>query len=196
MPYESSGEIVLGQVELDDQCKAVYQINTGVRRYVGAASAAKVHQYALEGERHIDKNNPGRIYFHIRGRQPNAVTLYLRAEKFSTLHYSEMGKHNHRLTLDRDILTLGPSPATSLESHEHDLVHIDNSGGPMLTDEENGGAGHLHDLTTRIKGKHSYETDGWIHPAVSYPVNPGGERVASEPAESHGRDDFRISPST
>lgn len=97
IPHEGSGKIVLAQVEMDKGCKKVHQINTGVRRYVGAASAAKVHQYALEGYRDIDKGNPGRIYFHVRGRQPNAVTLYLRAEKFSTLYYTEMGQHRHSI---------------------------------------------------------------------------------------------------
>lgn len=95
VPHPGSNQVVLAQVELDGKCESVYQIDPSERHYIGAASAAKVRQYALEGERHIDANNPGRIYFHIRGRQPNAVTLYLRAEQFSTLFYTELGKHNH-----------------------------------------------------------------------------------------------------
>jgi hypothetical protein len=97
LPSESSGEIVLAQVELDDTCSQVHQINVGVRRYVGAGSAAKVRQYALDGGLDLDDRNPQRIYFHIRGRQPTSVTLYLRSEKLSTMHYTEVGQHIHTL---------------------------------------------------------------------------------------------------
>jgi len=112
LPHESSGEVVLAQVELNDTCSEVHQINTGVRRYVGAASAAKVRQYALEGEREVscipkewflnpqapnDVVSTGKVFFHIRGRQPNAVTLYLRGERLSSLHYTELASHAHSL---------------------------------------------------------------------------------------------------
>src|SRR5262245_7921883 len=59
LPHESSGKILLGQVELNENCK-VRRVHAGVRRYIGAASTANLHQYALDGERHIDKDNPGR----------------------------------------------------------------------------------------------------------------------------------------
>ncbi|HSH78802.1 MAG TPA: hypothetical protein VLA19_09765, partial [Herpetosiphonaceae bacterium] len=101
---------VLARVILNKGCTEVEIVDPGVRRYVGAAAAAKVRQYALEGEREIDPNNPGKIYFHVRGRQPNAVTLYLRAEKFSTLHYSEMGWHSH-----------GVSGQLTVPEHKHDI---------------------------------------------------------------------------
>jgi hypothetical protein len=99
LPHESSGKIVLARVLLDENCKNIQTVQNDVRDYVGASSASKVHQYALEGERDIDPENPGRIYFHIRGRQPSAVTLYLRAEKFSTLYYTEMGWHGHSISI-------------------------------------------------------------------------------------------------
>jgi hypothetical protein len=99
LPQESSGEIVLAQVELTKTCDKITQIDTGVRRYVGGAAAAKVRQYAIEGTRDVDENNPQRVYFHIRGRQPNAVVLYLRAEKLSTLYYTELGQHLHSVTI-------------------------------------------------------------------------------------------------
>ena len=73
-PHESSGKIVLAQVELDQNC-TVKNVYTYLRHYIGPASQAAVRQYALEGERHIDKDNPGRIYFHIRGHSPQSVTL-------------------------------------------------------------------------------------------------------------------------
>jgi len=127
LPHEGSGEIVLAQVELDETCSEVHQINLGVRRYVGAGSAAKVRQYALEGCRDIDDHNPQRIYFHIRGRQPGAVTLYLKSEKFPTLQYTEVGRHTHPL----DITLQGGDG-----QHRHDL------GSGHTTENEEPGHDH------------------------------------------------------
>jgi hypothetical protein len=149
LPYGSSGEIVLGQVELTADCTKVYQINTGVRRYVGAASDAKVRQYALEGCREINFDNKGRVFFHVRGRQPKAVALYLRAEPFPTYFYTELGQHNHGLTIDLEDHEL-PQHQHRLESvttksdgsHGHKLVAntdsyfyapTDRSGGDKLS---------------------------------------------------------------
>ena len=97
LPHESSGKIALACITLAKGCASIDRVDTGVRRYIGEASAAKVRQYALEGERHIDPDpvNRGRIYFHIRGRQPNSVSLYLRAAQFSKLFYTELGQHSH-----------------------------------------------------------------------------------------------------
>lgn len=111
LPYESGGEIVLGQVEIDSACHV--QLDTSVRRNVGAASDAKVRQYALEGEREVayiqvldetgqPKGDPikeeAQVYFHIRGRQPKGVTLYLRGKLISSLYYTELGAHVHDVT--------------------------------------------------------------------------------------------------
>jgi hypothetical protein len=119
LPYDSSGQIVLARVKLNTpSCTKVEVVDPGVRRYIGAASASKVRQYALEGERHIDPHNSAKIYFHVRGRQPNAVTLYLRAEKFSTLFYTEMGQHSHGFTSPTVGNASPPlSPANSGHSH-------------------------------------------------------------------------------
>lgn len=120
-PQPGSNQIALARVELGSDCKTVHQIDTGIRRYIGAASAAKVRQYALEGERHVDSKNPGKIYFHIRGRQPNSVTLYLRAEQFSTLYYTEMGWHEHAKTLTGNTET---GPAKTFDDHTHSAVSM------------------------------------------------------------------------
>jgi hypothetical protein len=141
VPPPGANQIVLARVELRPKtCDAVEQIDTGTRRYVGAASAAKVRQYALEGEREVvfipkeafptlaapapqptDVEVVGRIYFHIRGRQPNAVTLYLRAEKFSPLHYTEMGLHQHSLTVTQNVITSTPIryPDANPDKYKH-----------------------------------------------------------------------------
>ena len=95
LPNEASCRIPLACLTLTEKCKSVQTVDTSVRRYIGEASANKVKQYALEGVRDIDANNPARIYFHIRGRQPTSVTLYMRSEKLPTLYYTEMGNHAH-----------------------------------------------------------------------------------------------------
>ncbi|MEJ1961444.1 MAG: hypothetical protein WDO56_07830 [Gammaproteobacteria bacterium] len=95
LPSEASGRIPLACLTLAKGCSKIETVDTGVRRYIGESSANKVKQYALEGVRDLDSNNPARIYFHIRGRQPTSVTLYLRSELLPTLYYTEMGHHTH-----------------------------------------------------------------------------------------------------
>lgn len=114
VPQPGSNQIVLARVELNSTCSEVHQIDAGARRYIGAASAATVRQYALEGERELaflpkelfptpkageppnaDVAVVGRVYFHIRGRQPNSVVLYLRALDINPLYYTELGRHDH-----------------------------------------------------------------------------------------------------
>lgn len=116
LPHEESGRVLLARVELSAGCKDVKVLDTSVRRYVGAASAAKVRQYALEGERLIDADNPGRIYFHIRGRQASGVTLYLRAEKFSSLFYTELGQHKHSIS--------GNGFSGTFPEHKHRILEV------------------------------------------------------------------------
>ena len=139
LPYAKSNKIVLAQVEVDTKCN-ISQINFSVRHYVGASSAATVHQYALEGEREVarvvtkddhgndkDVEVKARIYFHIRGRQPNGITLYLRAEEVSQLYYTELGLHNHAISVNVGSLTI--------PQHEHTItpittLNIGNGTGP------------------------------------------------------------------
>ena len=164
LPYESSGEVVLAQVELGQDC-FVAQVNIGVRRYVGAASDARVRQYALEGERHIDKDNPGRIYFHIRGRQPKAVTLYLRAEKFSTLYYTELGWHEHTKSLTGNTET---KPASDLDTHTHSAsTSMKTEYDSPAIDESPAGT------VAEVSGQHTHKHQVWGHiSAVLDPDKP------------------------
>lgn len=122
-PTESSGQIVLAQVELDETC-AVRHIHTGVRKYAGAAQPSKALAYALEGEKDIDKDNSKQLRFHIRGGQPNAVTLYLRGDKFSSLYYTELGMHNHGI----DFVS-GSAGAVGAHSHTLSLAGISTDDG-------------------------------------------------------------------
>ncbi|MEO8339278.1 MAG: hypothetical protein ABI604_06095 [Nitrospirota bacterium] len=202
LPYVTSGEIVLGEVELDPGCNYVFQINTGVRRYVGAASSSKVRQYALEGERHIDKDNPGKIYFHVRGRQPDAVTLYLRADKFSTLYYTELGWHEHAKTLTGNTET---GPAKVMDNHTHSpasgtLAHVSDkmdpdglSAGDWVLGVFTGGASIVANLVSKIGTSKTYPPKGglaadgshggipppWYELRVSTKSMPGNEHLVN-----------------
>jgi hypothetical protein len=123
-PQESTGKVVLAQAELDSSCN-LRHVYAYPRRYIAPASKLLVHQYALEGERHIDAKNSGRIYFHIRGHQPNSVTLFLRAEKFSSLYYTELGNHNHKLTVTAGVPT---SPPILDQAHPEKYQHQHGPG--------------------------------------------------------------------
>lgn len=154
VPQPGSNQIVLARVELKPGCGEVHQIDAGARRYIGAASAATVRQYALEGEREIafipiesfpapktgePENRQkvevvGRIYFHIRGRQPNSVTLYLRAVEFSVLYYTELGRHSHGLTVGTSVPTEGPIYPDVINPDKYKHTHTITN---IITDKDN-----------------------------------------------------------
>ncbi len=111
LPEEDSGQIVLAQVALDADCSVQY-VETAVRQYIGVARAARASSYALEGEKDIDRLNPKRIYFHVKGRRPDSIRLYLRAAKFTTLFYSELPRHGHAFDVTMH-------PAGAADGHTH-----------------------------------------------------------------------------
>jgi hypothetical protein len=116
LPHEESGKVLLARVELAPGCGEVKVLDTSVRHYVGAASAAKVRQYVLEGVRELDQNNPASIVFHVRGRNPTSITLYLRSEPFPTYFYTEMGRHTHGSNVEQGAST---GPASAIDQHVH-----------------------------------------------------------------------------
>lgn len=97
-PRDDTRELVIAELALKADC-TVDRVIAGARRFAVATQVSRVHSFALEGEKNIDRHNPKRIYFHVRGRRPEAVTLYLRAEPFSTLFYTELPKHTHELQI-------------------------------------------------------------------------------------------------
>lgn len=121
LPHEESGRVLLARVELSAGCKDVKVLDTSVRRYVGAASAAKVRQYALEGVRELDQSNPATIIFHVRGRNPTSITLYLRSEPFPTYFYSEMGRHTHNIHVSMSKL--------HIPAHQHSMPKAETDAG-------------------------------------------------------------------
>jgi hypothetical protein len=59
----------------------------------------------------------GRVYFHIRGRQPNSVLLYLRALEMNPLYYTELGRHNHTGALSGDVGSTELTPDQTKHQH-------------------------------------------------------------------------------
>lgn len=123
LPHEESGRVLLARVALSAGCKDVKVLDTSVRRYVGAASAAKVKQYALEGVREVDQNNPATIIFHVRGRNPTSITLYLRSEPFPSYFYTELGKHTHGSNVGVGS-GAHTGPASAIDDHKHAATGI------------------------------------------------------------------------
>jgi len=180
-PHESSGKIALACITLAKGCTSVETVDTGVRRYVGEASAAKVRQYALEGFRDIDTKNEGLIRFHIRGRQPSSVTLYLRAEPFPTYFYTELGSHSHTFTGD-GTSTDGPDDI-NIPAHSHSLGRKkDDQDKSKISLNTNGNCppSHTHPVTLKARVA-KYEPDtlkpqgNWLGVGIAI----GGEHDAN-----------------
>lgn len=183
-PYKEGGQkIVLAQVELDEAC-AVRHIHTSVRKYAGAAQPGKALAYALEGEKDIDAANSKKIYFHIRGGRPNAVTLYLRGEKFSTLYYTELGRHTH----GHDTLRVEAHDA--IKGHSHPLgnlttsfvdppVHIATANLDEEDPEDNA-------IYTEDAGKTDSNLANWINMKISHEKGHEHTILAGETTDLDG----------
>jgi hypothetical protein len=117
-PNEAAGLVMLGQVELGPGCEVVH-IHNGVRKYVDAADST-VRSYALEGEKDIDGQNPKVLSFRIKGGPPSSVLLYLRGARISSLYYTELPTHTHRVDLDT-------KPKGFVEGHTHTVLSIENT---------------------------------------------------------------------
>jgi hypothetical protein len=125
-PTKASGKIVLAQLNLDAQCRVV-DVLTGVRQYASGTQAPKARPLSLEGEKDIDRSNPKVLFFQVEGSNPQRVTLHLWTMKFSSLYYTEMGKHHHVVNGTTD-------------NFVHDLTHKHG-----ITNGKTDGAGaHMH----------------------------------------------------
>jgi hypothetical protein len=117
-PSEDSGKIVLSQVELSKKCEVV-RTSPAVRKYATPAKPQTVRTVSLEGEKDVDKSNPKVLYFHVDGGFPSEATLYLRGRKFSSLYYTEIGRHSHHLKFNT-----APAGEASKHSHPIDLSNM------------------------------------------------------------------------
>jgi hypothetical protein len=114
-PNELKGPIILAQIELDSSC-AVTQIHNAPRKYVDAAKSA-TRAVSYEGQANIDQNNSKKLSFHIKGGPAKSVTLYLWGEKFSSLYYSELGKHSHHFSHESENNTSQQHDEVTSHSH-------------------------------------------------------------------------------
>lgn len=122
-PAGASGRIVLAQLRLNAQCQVI-EILGGMRQYTSGKQAPRVRALSLEGEKDIDHANPKVLFFQVEGANPRAVTLHLWTTRFSSLYYTELGRHQHQV-----------SGATDQFKHDfghhHDIAngHTDGAGG-------------------------------------------------------------------
>jgi hypothetical protein len=118
-PNEGAGQILLAQVELDAGC-AVAQIHNQARKYVDAVKAG-TRSLSFEGDKDLDRDNGKKLSFHVAGGSASAVTLYLWADAFPSLYYTQLGAHEHQIpaieTTSQDGLDLA-------HSHEVDLSQV------------------------------------------------------------------------
>jgi hypothetical protein len=115
-PSENQGRILLAQVVLNATCQ-VEDIKSGMRRYATAVKPPNTTPLSLEGEKDVDKNNPKVLRFHIEGGYPDSASLYLKAEQFTSLFYTEMGKHGHEVGVTMD-------PNGGVAAHNHALANV------------------------------------------------------------------------
>lgn len=120
-PKTEHNKIVLAQLELNKDC-SLREIRTFVRKYVAAAKPGATQVVALEGEKDIDQHNFKDLYFHISDAAPARASLFLRGAKFSSLFYSELGRHTHTLQI-----TVQPDGA--IPGHTHALGELKTTPG-------------------------------------------------------------------
>lgn len=93
-PHEDRLELVLAELAFDGDCEPT-GVLSGPSRFAAPRQVADIHTFALEGEKDIDFHNPKVLRFHVHGRRPVSVSLYLQSARFSSLYYSELGRHGH-----------------------------------------------------------------------------------------------------
>jgi hypothetical protein len=175
-PPPGSNQVALARIELADDCSNIGQIDTSIRRYIGPASQAKVRQYALEGEREVafipkeqlpapaqgqvdtrhDIEVVGRIYFHVRGLQARSVTLFLRSDRLSMIHYTELGLHTHGRNLQGAAET---QSTTVIDQHFH-------AKGSLAVGTTNQAGVHVND------GAHQHSVWGFVNTKPDFDFNP------------------------
>ena len=170
-PYESSGKILLAQVEMDAQCRVI-GVKSGMRRYASASKPPTTIPISLEGEKDIDKDNPKILRFHVDGGYPDTALLYLQGFPFSSLYYTELGSHTHAITA---------TTAKVVRSFNH------NHGLEKFTLEEE--PGHNHRLLTDTQdGNDVLEADNHD----SDPEEWSSKMVEDNKPHSHGIAEFEL----
>jgi hypothetical protein len=115
-PAPESGRVVIAQLELDARCHVV-RVLSEARQYASPVKAQKVRPISIVGEKDIDIANEKALHFHIEDGTPERAVLILRAGKFSSIHYSELGGHAH--SLEQKIAAHEPPP-----EHAHKMEDV------------------------------------------------------------------------
>ncbi len=200
-PSAESGRVVLAQVALSKKCEVVRVLH-GVRQYAVPVKPQAVRPVGIEGEKDIDATNPKFLVFHVNGGYPESLVLYLRARRFSSLYYTELGKHKHLASVKVDPRkldlthshTIGDAESDSAGAHAHRIMvdaNDDFVGGPpfgvdsedwsecqFATDTIEGVDGHRHKLTGLVVN--------------STPLENTHDHTASATVNNTGVDDIAI----
>lgn len=105
--------VVLAMVILDNSCQ-IKQVEPAVREYAHSTVPGQVRPFALEGEKDIDRDNPKKLHFQVRGGLPSTALLFLWGDALSSLLYTELGQHSH------DVGGVGMgATASDLGNHTH-----------------------------------------------------------------------------
>lgn len=149
-PLKTSIEcsVVLALVTVTNACE-IKGIETGVRQYSRPRNVSQVSAVGFEGDKDIDKDSPKTLRFQVRGGPPNAVTLYLWGDRFSSLHYTQLGEHDH--TLKKGPFPLSPDKAT-FPDHKHGL------GDHRHRPEGTNAAGHVRTEPADLSHRHQILT--------------------------------------
>ena len=168
--------VVLALVTLDSLCQ-VSGIDPSVRQLAHSSLPGQVHPFELEGEKDIDPYNSKTIHFQIRGGPPDAVLLYLWSDAISSLLYTELGSHSHRLA------TTATVPENDVATHTHSVPSSTTSkDAHVVTDGvQQGSAGSGIDPG---HDRLAAGTLGHTHP-IRQAANPvwgvSGEQVGTSP---------------
>ncbi|HEY5186814.1 MAG TPA: hypothetical protein VIM19_18375 [Actinomycetes bacterium] len=168
-PTQESGRVPLAQVELDKQC-AVKRVHTAIRKYASTSKPPKVRGISLEGEKGITATDSKTLYFHVRGGYPDAVSLYLRASRFSSSAYTEVGWHTHRSTGstgdDQHDYThnhaASGAQVSAAGDHTHDYL-VDggeSTGGLDVNDDQVVGRRNTDQSAIMVAGSHQHTLQG------------------------------------
>ncbi len=211
-PAADSGKVVLAQLELDATCR-VERVMPGVRRYAVPVKPQQVRAVSLEGEKDIDSANPKVLYFHVDGGFPSEVTLYLRARKFSSLYYTELGRHTHHLKFNTAAgggasshthpLDLGGIALAEAGEHRHEIwafsddkqsgaVELgDNNEGPWALTGAGGEMGGRANMEVKPSGKHTHTVAAGSVPSKT---GEGGTLPAHTHAIDQNSDSTGVQP--
>ena len=181
-PADDSGKVILAQLELSKTCDVV-RVLAGVRKYAMPAKPQTVRALSIEGEKDIDSANRKDLVFHIIDGFPGSVTLYLRGKQFSSLYYTELGRHHHKIRL--------PDLHVDI-SHKHDV------DGPVLTSTTGANVGiHGHSVYWDQSidgnlGPFDIQEDGKHWDIID--ENDHQSPIAKSGAHQHEIDDLKIKP--